>query len=96
VIGADGFYYAANTGSANLSEYTVVANGTPSLVTPVAATTTGDGPEDLATSANGKYLYDEVGAAGAVDEFRINSDGSLTPIGSVPGLGAGIEGIAVG
>jgi len=61
-----------------------------------AATTTGDGPEDLATSANGKYLYDEVGAAGAVDEFRINSDGSLTPIGSVPGLGAGIEGIAVG
>jgi hypothetical protein len=96
VIGADGFYYAANTGSANLSEYTVAANGTPSLVAPVAATTTGDGPEDLATSANGKYLYDEVGAAGAVDEFRINSDGSLTAIGSVSGLGAGIEGIAEG
>jgi 6-phosphogluconolactonase (cycloisomerase 2 family) len=96
VIAADGFYYAANTGSANLSEYTVAADGTPSLVTPVAATTTGDGPEDLTASANGKYLYDEVGAAGAVDEFRINSDGSLTPIGSVPGLGAGIEGIATG
>jgi len=96
VIAADGFYYAANTGSANLSEYTVAADGTPSLVAPVAATTTGDGPEDLATSANGKYLYDEVGAAGAVDEFRINSDGSLIPIGSVPGLGAGIEGIAAG
>jgi 6-phosphogluconolactonase (cycloisomerase 2 family) len=96
VIGADGFYYAANTGSANLSEYTVAADGTPSLVTPVAAMTTGDGPEDLATSADGKYLYDEVGAAGAVDEFRINSDGSLSPIGSVPGLGAGIEGIATG
>jgi 6-phosphogluconolactonase (cycloisomerase 2 family) len=96
VIAADGFYYAANTGSANLSEYTVAADGTPSLVAPVAATTTGDGPEDLATSANGKYLYDEAGAAGAVDEFRINSDGSLIPIGSVPGLGAGIEGIAAG
>jgi 6-phosphogluconolactonase (cycloisomerase 2 family) len=96
VIAADGFYYAANTGSANLSEYTVAADGTPSLVAPVAAETTGDGPEDLATSANGKYLYDEVGAAGAVDEFRINADGSLTPIGTVPGLGAGIEGIAVG
>jgi hypothetical protein len=37
---------------------------------------------------NGKYLYDEVGTVGAVDEFRIKSDGSLTPIGSVPGLGA--------
>lgn len=96
VIGADGFYYAANTGSANLSEYTVAAHGTPTLAAPVAATTTGDGPEDLATSANGKYLYDEVAAGGAVDEFRVNSDGSLTPIGSVPGLGAGIEGIAVG
>ena len=96
VIAADGFYYAANTGSANLSEYTVAADGTPSLVVAVAATTTGDGPEDLATSANGKYLYDEVGAAGAVDEFRINSDGSLSPIGSVSGLGAGIEGIAEG
>ena len=96
VIAADGFYYAANTGSANLSEYTVAADGTPSLVAPVAVTTTGAGPEDLAASANGKYLYDEVGAVGAVDEFRINSDGSLTPIGSVPGLGAGIEGIAAG
>jgi 6-phosphogluconolactonase (cycloisomerase 2 family) len=96
VIGADGHYYAANTGSANLSEYTVAAHGTPTLVAPVAATTTGDGPEDLATSANGQYLYDEVGAAGAVDEFRVNSNGSLTPIGSVPGLGAGLEGIAVG
>ena len=96
VIAADGFYYAANTGSANLSEYTVAADGTPSLVAPVAVTTTGAGPEDLAASANGKYLYDEAGAAGAVDEFRINSDGSLSPIGSVPGLGAGIEGIAAG
>ena len=96
VIAADGFYYAANTGSADLSEYTVAADGTPSLVAAVAATTTGDGPEDLATSANGKYLYNEVGAAGAVDEFRINSDGSLSPIGSVSGLGAGIEGIAEG
>jgi 6-phosphogluconolactonase (cycloisomerase 2 family) len=96
VIAADGFYYVANTGSANLSEYTVAADGTPSLVAPVAATTTGAGPEDLTASADGKYLYDEVGAAGAVDEFRINSNGSLTPIGSVPGLGAGIEGIATG
>ena len=96
VIADGGFYYVANTGSANLSEYTVAADGTPSLVAPVAATTTGAGPEDLTTSANGKYLYDEVGTAGAVDEFRINSDGSLTPIGSVPGLGAGIEGIATG
>ena len=45
-------------------------------------------------SANGKYLYDEAGAGGALYEFQINSDGSLSPIGSIAGLGAGIEGIA--
>ena len=39
VIAADGFYYAANAGSNDISEYAVAANGTPSLVSPVAATT---------------------------------------------------------
>ena len=47
-----------------------------------------------AASAGGKYLYAEAGGAAAVDEFQVNSDGSLSAIGSVAGLGAGIEGIA--
>jgi hypothetical protein len=34
------------------------------------------------------------GGAGAVDEFLVNSDGSFSALGSVAGLGAGIEGIA--
>jgi hypothetical protein len=29
-----------------------------------------------------------------VDEFLVNSDGSFSALGSVAGLGAGIEGIA--
>jgi hypothetical protein len=97
VIAADGFYYVANAGSADLSEYTVAADGTPSLVAPVAAQT-GTGSIDLTASADGKYLYSEAAAGGGtVFEFRINSDGSLSPIGSVPGLGySGIEGIAMG
>jgi 6-phosphogluconolactonase (cycloisomerase 2 family) len=96
VIAADGFYYVANAGSADLSEYTVAADGTPSLVAAVAATT-GTGSIDLTASADGKYIYAEAGAGGGtVFELRINSDGSLSPIGSVPGLGADIEGIAVG
>jgi 6-phosphogluconolactonase (cycloisomerase 2 family) len=96
VIGADGFYYVANAGSADLSEYTVAADGTPSLVAAVAAKT-GTGSIDLTASADGKYLYAEAaGGGGTVFEFQINSDGSLSPIGSVPGLGADIEGIAVG
>jgi 6-phosphogluconolactonase (cycloisomerase 2 family) len=93
VTAAEGFYYVANFGSNNLSSYTVTADGTPSLVAGVAATTDA-GPIDETVSANGKYLYTEAANAGAVDEFQINSDGSLSPIGSVPGLGAGIEGIA--
>ncbi len=72
----------------------MAADGTPSLVAPVAATT-GAGSIDLTASANGKYLYAEAGAGGGtVFEFQINADGSLSPIGSVPGLGADIQGIA--
>jgi hypothetical protein len=96
VIAADGFYYVVNGRSADLSEYAVAADGTPSLVASVAART-GTGSVDLTASADGKYIYAEAGAGGGtVFEFRINSDGSLTPIGSVPGLGAVIEGIAAG
>ncbi len=73
----------------------MAASGTLSLVgsTGVVATTDA-GPIDMAASASGPYLYGEAGGAGAVDEFRVNSDGSLSPLGSVAGLGAGIEGIA--
>jgi hypothetical protein len=94
VIAIDGFYYVANAGSADLSEYALAADGTPSLVAPVAAKT-GTGSIDLTASADGRYLYAEAGAGGGtVFEFQINSNGSLSPIGSVPGLGGNIEGIA--
>ncbi len=95
VTPAGGFYYVANAGSNNLSAYSVAANGTPSLVGPTGVVASTDaGPIDMAASANGNYLYAEAGGAGAVDEFQVNSDGSLSPLGSVAGLGAGIEGIA--
>jgi 6-phosphogluconolactonase (cycloisomerase 2 family) len=96
VTAAGGFYYTANAGSADLSAYTVTANGTPSLIgaTGVAATTD-PGPIDLTASASGQYLYGESGVAGSVDEFQINPNGSLRSLGRVEGLGAGIEGIAV-
>ena len=96
MITAHGFYYVANAGSGDLSEYTVAADGTPSLVAPVAAKI-GTGSIDLTASADGKYVYVEAAAGGgSVFELRINSDGSLSPIGSVPGLGTALEGIAVG
>ena len=84
-------YYVSNTGSNNLSSFTVDSSGQPTLLQAIAATTN-PGPIDLATS--GGYLYAETGTNGTVDEFAVNSDGTLTPIGTVTGLPPGLEGIA--
>jgi 6-phosphogluconolactonase (cycloisomerase 2 family) len=84
-------YYVSNTASNDLSSFTVDSAGTPSLLQAVAATTN-PGPIDLA--ASGGYLYAETGTNGTVDEFAVNSDGTLTPIGTVAGLPPGLEGIA--
>src|SRR5438874_4961716 len=84
-------YYVSNTGSNDLSSFTVDSAGQPALLQAVAATTN-PGPIDLATS--GGYLYAETGTNGTVDGFAVNSDGTLTPIGTVAGLPPGLEGIA--
>jgi len=84
-------YFVSNTGSNTLSSFAVDSTGQPTLLHAVAATTN-PGPIDLA--ASGGFLYAETGAQGTVDEFAVNSDGTLGPIGAVTGLPPGIEGIA--
>jgi 6-phosphogluconolactonase (cycloisomerase 2 family) len=91
ILHVGNFYFVSNTGSNNLSSFTVDSAGTPSLLQAVAATTN-PGPIDLATS--GGYLYAETGTNGTIDEFAVNSDGTLTLIGTVAGLPPGLEGIA--
>ena len=91
IVRAGGFYYVSNTGSNNVSSFTVGADGTPSLLAGVAATTN-TGNIDLTVS--GRYLYVQTGLAGTIDGFHINGDGSLTSIGSATGLPIGQEGIA--
>ena len=86
-----GVFYVSNTVSNNLSSFTIDASGQPALLQAVAATTD-TGPIDL--TASGGYLYVESGPTGTVDEYVVNSDGTLTPIGTVTGLPAGMEGIA--
>ena len=86
-----GFYFVSNTGSNDLSSFTVDPTGQPSLLNPVAAVTN-PGPIDLA--ASGDFLYAETGSTGTVDEFCVESDGSLAALGSVHDLPPGIEGIA--
>jgi hypothetical protein len=86
-----GFYYVSNTGSNNISAFTVGPDGTPALVGVVA--TTGPGPIDSTSPAGTSFLYVETGG-GTVEEYRSNADGSLTQLGVVSGLPAGLEGIA--
>ena len=90
IVRAGDFYYVSNTGSNNVSSFTVGADGTPSLLAAVAGTTN-TGNIDLTVS--GRYLYVQTGLAGTIDGFHINGDGSLTSIGSVTGLPVGQEGI---
>src|SRR5438094_595881 len=85
------FYFVSNTGSSTLSAFRVGGDGQPELVNAVAANTN-PGPIDLASS--GDFLYAETGLTSTVDEFRVDHDGTLSPIGSVTGLPPGIEGIA--
>ncbi|MFI1095290.1 lactonase family protein [Streptomyces sp. NPDC020917] len=84
--------YASNAGSGTLSGYRVGPR-----LTALGTTATDPGTVDAAASSDGRTLYVQTGAAGIVDEFRVNADGSLTAIGSVTVPGAvGGEGIAAG
>ncbi|MDQ1494339.1 MAG: hypothetical protein QOG69_822 [Actinomycetota bacterium] len=96
---AKGYVYASNSGSNTITGYAEDAAGGLSLLDPSAVTATTDAaPVDVAASRDGNYLYQEATRAGAIDEFKVNDDGSLTRIGTVTGLpidnGSGIEGIA--
>ena len=86
-----GFYFVSNTGSNTISSFRIDDGGQPVLANAVAANTH-RGPIDLASS--GHFLYAETGLTSTVDEFRVGSDGTLVPIGTVTGLPPGIEGIA--
>ena len=87
-------YYVSNTGSNTISAYRIGPDGRPTLLTAAGVVaTTEPGTIDLAAAAQGRFLYAEAGAAGTVDEFAVNADGSLTKIGVVGGLPAGLEGI---
>ena len=94
-IAADGpAFYASNAGSGTLSGYTDDGSG---ILQAAGTTAAGPGTVDAAVSGDGRYLYVQAGATGAVDELRVSPGGALTSIGSVtvPGA-AGGEGIAAG
>lgn len=89
------YAYVSNSGSAAITGYAVdTAEGTLTLLDADGATAaTGDFPVDMAV-AEGQFLYTLVEGPGAVEAFRIESDGSLTPIDGAGKLPQGSEGLA--
>lgn len=95
VVTSDGrFAYTANAGSANVSEYTIGADGALSLVGDGANGATDPGPVDLDVSDGDRYLYVLNSRSGSISAFSVDpDDGALTPIAGMSGLGSGWVGL---
>jgi 6-phosphogluconolactonase (cycloisomerase 2 family) len=73
-------FYASNAGSGTV---TGVRGDNVGHLSVLGNTATDAGTVDAATTAHGDFVYVQTGAAGIVDGFHVNGDGSLTAVGSV-------------
>jgi 6-phosphogluconolactonase len=94
------FAYAANSPSDNISGYSVGAGGRLTLLNAsgiAAAEAAGSHPADMATSADGRFLYVLNQFTGTIASYSIReSDGSLSALAPVTGLPAdSVIGLAV-
>ena len=80
IVRAGNRFYVSNAGSATLTGFQGDGTGQLSVI---GNTATDAGTVDAAVSAQGDFVYVQAGAAGNVDGFRINNDGTLTAVGSV-------------
>jgi DNA-binding beta-propeller fold protein YncE len=78
VAGAAGYYYTSNAGSASLTGF---SEGSGGVLTKLGNTSTHPGTVDAASA--GRFLYVQGGKEGTLDEFEVQSDGSLKSIGSL-------------
>lgn len=86
IAAAGGYFYTGNAGgngTPGFGSLSGIASTPSGVLTNLGATTTDPGTVDAAGTSDGKFLYTQTGAHGIVDEFAINADGSLSPIGSV-------------
>lgn len=96
VVTKNGRYaFTTNTGTGNISSYSVSHDGSLNLLNATAGITgPGTAPIDMALSAGSRYLYVRDGIKGMVDGFHVGPGGNLTPMGSVSGVPAGSQGLA--
>jgi 6-phosphogluconolactonase (cycloisomerase 2 family) len=89
----DGAYaYTTNTGSDNISGYSIGANGSLTLF-PGDPFPAGDEPIDMAI-ADGHFLYALNAGSDDVSAYTIGADGTLTAIAGAAGLPAASVGLA--
>ena len=91
------YLFTSNTGSANISGFSISATG---ALTPIGSTVVftfpaGTSNLDLATSSDGRFLF-TIESGGAIGAFSIGAGGQLRSIGGVEGLpqSVGFQGIA--
>jgi 6-phosphogluconolactonase len=90
------YAYETDTASGNISQYSIAADGTLTVVGTGNAGTAGGagaGSTDLTASADGKYLYAHNGK-GAVSSFSISAtDGTLTKLSDFLGISDHVVGL---
>lgn len=96
VVTADGRFGYTGNGAGSVSGFSIEPNGKIRLLDRDGATAViSGGINDIALSANSRYLYAlKTGGTQEIHAFRIQADGSLTPLGAVGGLPAGTRGLA--
>jgi 6-phosphogluconolactonase len=94
LTGNEQYIYVTNTGSNNLSSYTVQSTtGNIDLLHSNAAPS-GMGPIDVALSDNSKFMYVLNSGSSSISAYAVNSNGSLTPIQTLTGIPATANGLA--
>lgn len=89
------FAYTSNKGSGTISSFLVSPEGELTLLKEVAADTGGtlSGPIDLAISRDGRFLYVIASFVRSLRSYRIEEDGSLTPLQVIEDLPLTVQGI---
>lgn len=92
------FTYTSNTGTGNISGYTVKHDGSIVLFNDggnTASTGTGSKPIDMALSISSRYLYCLNSGNQTISVFKVNNhNGKLHPVQTVSGLPMGAAGLA--
>jgi 6-phosphogluconolactonase len=89
------FGYVTNAGTGNISGFAIAPDGSAALLDIDGVTAvTGGNPTDIAISQDGRYLYTRVANLASIAVFRIEADGSLTPLPSLTGTPSGLAGLA--